>query len=73
MAGDLDIVCDICQIKMHFGRRKNKKYQDKIFQFIQDHHVCDPDKGVRILNLDKATKYSFYTDVEGDTEKDYSS
>ena len=72
---DLDIVCDICQIKMYavnivgnyFGRRKyDKKHRDRVLQFIKDHHGCDPIKGVRIIRND--TKFSFYTNVEGDTE-----
>ena len=75
MAVRLDIVCDICRIRIrsvtlsslgcYFGDKINDtSHQNSVLQFIRDHHACDPTCGVRIVNLDLAEKYESYTDLE---------
>jgi hypothetical protein len=68
---NLDIVCDICQIKMHAIKVSDSavsEIEKSILQFMRDHHTCDPDVGVRIVNLRRAAKGRSYLDVAKDTE-----
>ena len=59
----LAVVCDICRIRM-----STKTTRSRIDQFIQDHHVCDPKVGVRVVSLKTAARAFLYTDVKGDSE-----
>lgn len=56
MRKDLVVVCDMCRIKMSANSKD-------ALQFITDHHVCDPDIGIRIVST-YAEKVISYLDVE---------
>lgn len=56
MRKDLVVVCDMCRIKMSANSIDAE-------QFVRDHHVCDPDKGIRIVST-YAEKVIGYLDVE---------
>lgn len=59
----LSVVCDICRIRM-----STRTTRSRLDQFIQDHHVCDPKVGVRVVSLKTAARAIWYTDVKGDFE-----
>ena len=60
----LFVVCDICRIRLPTTRIA----QNKVTQFIRDHHVCDPEVGVRIVDLTVSNKAARYTNVRGVSE-----